>query len=191
METEQFIKKIKELARIEAKNAARAEVAAILKENTLLKKKLAAYQQKSHQVKDFKKIMKQTSTHKDESQFSKDPILNEMLRETYDTGEWKNMAGGFDSSMAQSFASMKKNFPLSLPADEEYSEDEDYGVPSMNRVFNKKLSSQGKPIMNADEMLPDDYKGRVDADALPDFLQKTLTRDYSELVKAQNKKKGV
>ena len=91
--------------------------------------------------------------------FAKDNVLNDILNETaQQSQEYKSMGGGdYTSNMAQNFAAANPTSAL----------------------------NQGKP--SAEQMIPDDRRGRD----IPDAVAAALTKDYSSLVKSDsfNKRK--
>ena len=92
--------------------------------------------------------------------FSENPLLNDMLNETMNDGEWRNMDAQFGSNQAQGFDRAHMASALG------------YGEQSVIPT----TDADGKPV----DM--DVLKTSGVADA--------LTRDYSGLMKAINSKKG-
>jgi hypothetical protein len=209
MTQKELVGLIKQLVKVEAENAVRNEMQLILKENIVLKQKLSLYEQqlpvnkpvaRKQEIKPVVKNQKQNSFRDlmsdDFSQptakpkqsspkaFSDDPILNEILNETYQEDEWKTM-NSYDSDDAQGFIAMRNEYSdMKMESSEQ-----DFGAPDFNEVAPAHFRNKNTPASSVNEMIPEDTKGRLDADELPDFLKKTLTRNYSALVKKQNEKK--
>ena len=119
--------------------------------------------------------------------FSKDPSMNKILQETFEQGNWKNMgnftsdvAAGWNSQMAGAYSDMT----METNVDES---GEDFGAPDMMDLYTDKYGNkinQPKQAQtktnNINDIIPDDMKGRINTDALPDFLQKALTKNYAD-----------
>lgn len=98
---------------------------------------------------------------KPKPQFTENSMLNEILSETYDAGEWKNMNDTtFTSNNVRGFNR------------EAMAEVLGYGSSKANMIPN--VDPEGRP-MNVD----------IDGTA----VEKALTRDYTQLMKAINDKK--
>ena len=177
-EIKQLINYIKKLVAIEVENKIDAAVDKKIK--TLVKEGKLSIPQK----KQFKQLMSpKQSINKSTNTpvFSKDPTMNKILQETFDQGEWKNM-GNFSSDIATGWNNQLKNQYSDFAMESNIAEaDVDYGVPDMMQ-FMKPKSTQSQPRPKQQntiqEMMPEDMKGRINADALPDFLTKALTRNY-------------
>jgi hypothetical protein len=96
--------------------------------------------------------------------FSENPLLNDMLNETAESGEWRNMDSTFTSQQAQGFNRTQMAEMLG------YGD----GVATTTNMT-PTLDPDGKP-MNVN------IEGTAVGDA--------LTRDYSSLMKTINAKKG-
>lgn len=198
---QQLIALIKKLVQIEAKNAIHNEMQFLINENAMLKQQLQGFKKSNMQPvtekqSSFKKMMETNSginkpqikkqiNKPTENTFSKDPIINTLLNETYQEGDWETInfnsgdAGAFKSQMKQEYANMQM----------ESAQSEEFGVPEFNNTMSKRFTSKGMtPPPSVNEMIPEDTKGRLDPDALPDFLQNALTRDYSQIVKNNGKR---
>ena len=103
---------------------------------------------------DLSEILKEerVSTPTDKKTFIKNPMLNDMLNEVAQSGEWRNMDETFGSNQAQSF--MQGGSPAVAPT----------------------TDIDGRPIDTNNEQV---------AAAVGD-----MTKDYSQLMKAIDKKKG-
>lgn len=80
--------------------------------------------------------------------FMKNPLLNEMLNETHQSGEWRTMDGTFDSNQAQSFIQA--------------------AAPTQD--------IDGRPVDTSNPEVAN--------------VMGAITKDYSQLMKAIDKKKG-
>jgi hypothetical protein len=112
-----------------------------------------------------------------QKQFANDPMLNQILNETAmghtpQPEEYPTMGGGvMGASSAQGgMSAFRAQMQAQFDADRGVSGVTPTGTPGTATVH---------------EMVPQN----VNAEALPDALQKALTRDYSQLVKAMDKKK--
>jgi len=117
--------------------------------------------------KDFSKMMEHASSlidNKPKQEFTKDKKLNEALNQTA-TSEWPTM--GNKTFSANDAPAGKSGMAAMM------------GMQSPDQAFG------GKPTIN--QMLPDDRK-HVEIE--PE-LEQALTRDYSSLMKAIDKKKGI
>ena len=202
MDTKTFITKIKELIKIEAKNAIKTEVQQLLKENQNLKKRIMLLEQKmskKNSPQTFKQLVSDDVTPNTKRKqeipiLSKNPVLNNILKETMEE-QYKTM--NFDSSNVHGWKNQiaSEYDDLQMESNAQSSVDDvifqTVDTPDFNQAINQRMTSKGitLPSVNANHMIPEDYKGRLNAEALPDFLQGALTRDYSQLVKAQSKKK--
>ena len=143
------------------KEAVREEVRAVLKEELGQTKKASTPSEFSNMMEHAEGLF---GNKKTEKQFTKDPLLNEVLNETAN-GEWPTMGG---KTLNSSHAMGGKAGLASL-----------MGMDSMDNTFGGKPSVQ--------QMLPDDKK-HVE---VPEEVGKALTRDYRSLMKAiDNKRKN-
>lgn len=107
--------------------------------------------------------------------FSKDPILNQLLNETFAESKWKT----YDNQLASQAEYETTENTLNFTSDMAPS-----GVSTFKNIINQQHDIATPRV---EEMLPEDLKGRIDQ--LPDFLEKALTRNYSNLVKVMDQKK--
>jgi hypothetical protein len=108
---------------------------------------------------DVSHILK--STKKQNPKFTENSMLNEILSETYESGEWKNMNNTtYTSNNARGFNR------------EAMAEMMGYGKSNANMIPN--IDPEGNPM-------------NVDISGTP--VEKALTRDYTQLMKAINDKK--
>lgn len=205
MDTKKFVEKIKELIKIETKNAIKSELNSLIIENQKLKKRVVLLEQKILKQSNnstFKNIMTDNTRATTKIQqktkpivLSKDPTLNSILKETMEE-QYRTM--NFDSSNVQGWHSQMQNAYENINMESNTNQNIDdvifqtVDTPDFNQTMQNRMASKGinmPSVNNVNTMIPDDLKGRLDGEALPDFLQGALTRNYSQLVKAQSKKK--
>ena len=110
-------------------------------------------------------ILKEERKPKRQTQkFSENPLLNDMLNETAESGEWKNIDSTFTSQQAQGFNRAQMAEMLG------YGD----GVATTTNMT-PTLDPDGKPL-----------NVNIEGTAVGD----ALTRDYSSLMKTINAKKG-
>ena len=122
-------------------------------------KKTSTKEEFSSMMTHAQKLFKKPKTTN--QRFTKDPVLNEVLNTT--ANEWPSMGG--KTLGANDARGGKSGLAAAM------------GMGSMDQTFGGKPSVQ--------EMIPDDKK-HVE---VPEEVGKALTRDYSDLMKAINKKK--
>jgi len=113
------------------------------------------------EVLETERLKKQNPT----MEFSKNPMLNSMLSETYDSGEWKNLDGRtFTSGQAQGF----------------------------NRQVMAEQLGYGNGVPTAQSMMPtvDPDGNPLNVNIEGTAVGDALTKDYSKLMKTINAKKG-
>jgi hypothetical protein len=146
------------------KEAVREEVRAVLKEELGQAKSPSTPNEFSNMMEHAEGLFGKKQSKK---QFVKDPVLNEVLNETANSPgaeEWPTMGG---KTLQSKHAKAGKPGLASL-----------MGMESMDQAFGSKPSIQ--------QMLPDDKK-HVE---VPEEIGKALTRDYSTLMKAMDKKRA-
>ena len=142
------------------REAVRAEMRAVLKEVSGNKKSTVnEFTNVMSHAEDLFKPKKKVKNQK----FTDNAALNDVLNETANQEAWPTMGG--KTITANSAAGGKSGLAAAM------------GLGSMDQAFGGKPSVQ--------QMLPDDKK-HVE---VPEEVGKALTRDYSELMKAINKKK--
>ena len=110
-------------------------------------------------------ILKEERKPKQQSQkFTNNPVLNDLLNETANDGEWRNMESTFTSQQAQGF----------------------------NRAQMAEMLGYGDGVATPQNMIPnvgpdgEPINVNIEGTAVGD----ALTRDYSQLMKTINAKKG-
>ena len=111
-------------------------------------------------VLETERLKKQNPT----MEFSKNPMLNEMLNETADIGEWRTMDSTFGANQAQGFNRQAMAEQLGYGN----------GVPTAQSMM-PTVDPDGNPL-----------NVNIEGTAVGD----ALTKDYSKLMKTINAKKG-
>ena len=144
MKSESFVKLLRKVIREEVTRAVRTEMKELLQEKKVDHKKVISHGMNLNNI-----------VSKQQKQYVKDPMLNDILNSTGPLQENRTM--NFNSGMAQSFKSMMSTDPE---------------VPHVAPV----TDIQGKAVNMSNEGV----KTAVNA----------MTKDYSALMKAIDKKKG-
>lgn len=149
MDTKKFIDALRKVIREEVQTAVRTEVKKLLSENKVNHKKTI-----DHGL-QLERMTKQRETRN----YSKDPLLNDLLNETaaVPTESWPTV--DFRSEMAHAFGGMRQMM--------------DTGIPHVA----PQTDHDGRPVNMSNEHV---------ASAVT-----AMTKDYSALMKAIDKKKGV
>ena len=114
--------------------------------------------------------MAESHSTKSKKKFSKNNMLNDILNETAETADFSNMNEGPIASQEQ------------WPVMED--------VMTTNKV--ESFASLMKPSHGVDVTPNTDVNGNVvNKNALPEHLTSALTKDYSAVMKAIDKKKGI
>ena len=165
-------KQLADLLEIVVRKVVREELKPILKEIKQSSKPVIKERVVEKQIKEFdpldvsdvletERLKKQTP----KMEFSNNAMLNSMLSETYDSGEWKNLDGRtFTSGQAQGFNRQVMAEKLGYGN----------GVPTAQSMM-PTVDPDGKPL-----------NVNIEGTAVGD----ALTKDYSKLMKAINAKKG-
>lgn len=109
-------------------------------------------------------LLKSERKQKPKQKFSNNPMLNSLLSETADSGEWRDVGDTFTSNQAQGF----------------------------NRAAMAEMLGYGDGTPTTNNMVPNvDPEGRpMNVDIEGTAVGEALTRDYSALMKTINAKKG-
>lgn len=162
-------KQLAELLEVIVRKVVREEMKPILKEIRQSSKPVIkeVRKKKTTHIKDpldvsdiLKTERAKPSTHK----FVENPMLNEMLNETAESGEWRTMDSTFGANQAQGFNRQSMAEQLGYGGD----------TPTTQNMM-PTIDPDGKPL-NVN------IEGTAVADA--------LTKDYSALMKTINAKKG-
>jgi hypothetical protein len=163
-------KELAQLLEIIVRKVVREEMKPILAEVKRTSKSTLPETRKPHRavVKDpldinVSELLKTERKKRPSQKFSNNPMLNDLLSETADSGEWRDMGDGFTSNNAQGF----------------------------NRSAMAEMLGYGDDVTTTNNMVPNiDPEGRpmnvnIEGTAVGD----ALTRDYSALMKTINAKK--
>jgi len=147
------------------REAVRAEIKVVLKEILGAKKSnITEFSNTMSHAETLFKPKKSKKTKKiAKQQFTENSVLNDVLNETANQTEWPTMGG--KTLSANSAPAGKSGLAAAM------------GLGNMDETFGGKPSAQ--------QMLPADRQ-HVE---VPKDVEKALTRDYSDLMKAINKKK--
>jgi hypothetical protein len=167
MNTEKFLNQIRQIIREEVRTAVEFEF-------NILLESLDKVSNRSNKIVSEQRAVtaepKKFTPKKSNIPYSSNPIINNILNET--------ASSGFSTKDFQSLLEEEYN-PGQLNQDE-FSE-----WPTMKNISNLGMSS-----MPAASMIPKtDIDGRPVQEVAPE-VEQALTRDYSSLMKAINKKKG-
>lgn len=160
MEAKSFIKLLRKVIREEVQSVVRKEVRSLLKERTTQPEHKKVIDHGMH-LSELASNKKSSPVANNKKTFTKNPMLNDLLNETANTAPTQELTDW--SAM---------NFRSEMA--------ESFGAPSMkNRAIEQSLATHdidGKPINMANEQVAKTVN--------------VMTKDYSALMKAIDKKKG-
>lgn len=173
MDTKTFLSAIRQVIKEEVSKAIRSELKQILSENTT--KRPADKQVINHGI----NLHKQTNArpvNKNQKSFSTNPLINSILNDTAVNMDPTEM---YESGPAVTYSN-----PLMM---EDY--DRELSFTSRDSRGFGMMQQMMQPTSNA--IPTTDIEGRpVNREELPEAVTNALTRDYSALMKAIDKKKG-
>jgi hypothetical protein len=167
MNTEKFLNQIRQIIREEVRTAVESEFSILLES-------LDKVSKRSNKIVSEQRVVtaepKKFTPKKSNIPYSSNPIINNILNET--------ASSGFSTKDFQSLLEEEYNPGVS-------NQDEFTEWPTM-----KNMSNLGMTSMSSTSMIPKtDIDGRPVQEVAPE-VEQALTRDYSSLMKAINKKKG-
>jgi len=171
MDTKTFLNAIRQVIKEEVRSAVRSELKQLLSENTIKK---PAKEVINHGI----NLHKQTTrvAPKTQKTFSTNPLINSILN---DTAVHMDPTEMYESGPAVTYSN-----PLMM---EDY--DRELNFTSRDSRGFGMMQQMMRPTSNA--IPTTDIDGRpVNVEELPEAVTNALTRDYSSLMKAIDKKKG-
>ena len=170
METKTFIKVMRKLIREEVRSAVRAEMKQVLKEERVSDKKVI-----NHGM-DLYKMTQKSQPSKLPKQkkkvFTENNLLNDLLNETAGSMDGNEMHDTGPQVQFEEFPTMNSYDTGNVPNFSDIMNKNNPGTVSTNATPSTDLS--GNP---------------VNVQALPEELETAFTRNYSDLIKAMDKKK--
>ena len=97
----------------------------------------------------------------EQKQFTKNPVLNEILNETAAGDEWKTLGSGVKTTNDM--------------------------ADVMAKSYGEMMTNNANAKINVEQMA---VESNVNPENVPDHVEQALTRDYSDLMKVINKKDG-
>lgn len=173
MNTEKFLNQIRQIIREEVRTAVESEFNILLESLDRVSKKVVSENTKiPAQPKKFAPNTARTVTKKPTQTFSSNPIINEILNDTAHSGF---SSKDFHAILEEEYAP----YSTEMLGHNDFDE-----WPTM-----RNMSSLGMTSTPAAMIPKTDIDGRPVQEVAPE-VEQALTRDYSSLMKAINKKKG-
>ena len=170
MDTSKFFKQLRQIIKEEVQLAVRNEMNTLYESLDRVSSKVVQ-EQKSIPSNTQAPTFKKAATKKPATTFSSNPLINDILNETANSGFYNKDFQGI----------LNEDYNPTQLGHDDFNE-----WPSMRNMSNVGMSS----TPSAAAMLPrTDIDGRPVTDVAPE-VEQALTRDYSELMKAINAKKG-
>jgi hypothetical protein len=172
MDTKTFLSAIRQVIKEEVRSAIRTELKQILSENNIKKTTESTIQ---HGINLHKQTTYTKPAAKKQTNFSSNSMINSILNDTAVTMNPKEL---YDEGPAISYSD-----PLMMEHNDtfSFSSADAPGFGMMQQM--RGATPNAIPTTDIDGR-------RVDVNALPEDVTKALTRDYSALMKAIDKKKG-
>ena len=166
MDTKTFIKVMRKLIREEVRSAVRAEMKQVLKEEKVSDKKVINHGMDLYKM--TQKSQPRRMPKQKKKTYTENAVLNDLLNETAGSMDGNEMSESGPSVQFEEFPTMNSYDSGNLPS---FS---DVMAPSTTKVNAAPTS---------------DFEGNpVNPKALPEELEHAFTRNYSDLIKAMDKK---
>ena len=168
MDTKTFIKVMRKLIREEVRSAVRAEMKQVLKEEKVSDKKVINHGMDLYKM--TQKSQPRRTPKQKKKTYTENDVLNDLLNETAGSMDGNEMYESGPQVQYEEFPTMNSHDTGDIPN------------------FSDMMSSKSTIKMNAAPR--EDMDGNpVNTATLPEDLSNAFTRNYSDLIKAMDKKK--
>ena len=168
MDTKTFIKVMRKLIREEVRSAVRAEMKQVLKEEKVSDKKVINHGMDLYKM--TQKSQPRRTPKQKKKTYTKNDVLNDLLNETAGSMDGNEMYESGPQVQYEEFPTMNSHDTGDIPN------------------FSDMMSSKSTIKMNAAPH--EDIDGNpINTATLPEDLSNAFTRNYSDLIKAMDKKK--